>query len=85
MDAAKVGFVGLGMMGGLGVATLPFLSGLAACGGDDDEPAAVAPAGRRPCGRSFRRNSVGSNSNRTEPSNFFRSSDRVRRTTSRKA
>ena len=33
------------LLGGLGVATLPFLSGLAACGGnDDDEPAAAAPA-----------------------------------------
>jgi secreted PhoX family phosphatase len=31
------------LLGGLGVAALPFLGGLAACGGDDDEPAAAVP------------------------------------------
>ena len=27
------------LLGGLGAAALPFLGGLSACGGDDDEPA----------------------------------------------
>ena len=31
------------LLGGLGAAALPFLGGLAACGGDDDEPAAAVP------------------------------------------
>jgi hypothetical protein len=31
------------LLGGLGAAALPFLGGLAACGGDDDEPATALP------------------------------------------